>query len=276
MLSFIYSCDEKYFEIFLTSALSVRKKYGTNVNIFLITYKDIDAKYKSILKKIKIQTFLVDGEDMAIFNDWIGVTNNEKSILRFGRFLIPQLSKKFNLEGDIIYLDSDTFVNRKLNTKYFFGNKNNYAFVQDKSGTEYANIAINFWKKLLGTDNAEASNKIELLINNNLYFNSGVLIINDIELYKKLIKKILNSNLKLNDQNMLNIYNEGEIIPVYDPNMNQFLKRGWSIKTRIFHFAGTRARPFIKRDNQSKSWKIAYKYMGWDKYHSIILSELKK
>lgn len=269
MINFVYSCDIKYIDIFIISAYSIKKKYKSNAKIFLITTDKFNAEYYAVLKKLNVEIVEIDNTKFKSFYDWLGVENNKDSLLRFGRFMIPYVSNKFNLTSNIVYLDTDTFLNRKINKKYL-DNSLNFAFVQDKAGSASAIGATGFWKKTL-SDYPKVFIKIKSLIEENVYFNSGVLIINDPIKYNELISKIISSDLKLNDQTMLNYFNFDEIMPVVDFRMNQYLERGWNVNTRIFHFAGANARPFIDRTNQKLSWRIAYIFMGWNRAYKRVL-----
>lgn len=236
-INFIISADSNY--LLETEVLiNTIKNFYPESLIFYFTDKlskefFINKKYNNII--FFTQLFTKNANER--FEDSFGTRRNINSLYRFGRLLFPFAIKKEYYNSTFVYLDSDTFLDGKIDEKYIESNLN-FAFRQDDPSGEASVISREWWvDKLKLKGYPDIAKKIEEIVLDSKYFNSGVLIINDIHSYIKLSNRCIKSKLKLNDQTLLNYFNEGSLNVVVDEKYNSLIDRV-NDKAIIYHYAG--------------------------------------
>lgn len=232
---FIISADSEY--ILETKILieSIRKFYFKE-KIFLFT--DLETKKKLSREKVRNLEFFTElfNEKLANrFNGSLGTSRNIKSLYRFGRLIFPYFVSDEFSNASFIYLDSDTFIDGKIEEHYLISDRN-FAFRQDDPKSKSSENSRKYWYSTLSKFPL-VRRRIVKKVFNNQFFNSGVLFINDLKKYKKLVKKCLKSNLKLNDQTLLNYFNHGCIDVIIDTKYNSLIDRT-NDDAIIYHYAG--------------------------------------
>lgn len=140
--------------------------------------------------------------------------------------------KKLN---NIVYIDADTIMRRKINPNYFNSNKN-LSVVEVKKNNKNFDQVIRYWYKKI--DNSEIKFKIMDSFFSQKYFNAGIIIINDINKLERLLLKALDSKIKLDDQTLLNLFNKNEIKVILDDDINCIIKYVKYNDQSIIHLAG--------------------------------------
>lgn len=233
-IKFIISSDYSYITE-IKILIDTINKYHPDAQVLLFTTEDTKSFLSKLgFKNVKFNTSFITEELYSRFSKSLGMKNNLNSIFRFGRIIfINSIPKDKNCT--YIYLDSDTFLNGSIEEKYL-NSKYNFAFRQDEYNTERYRITLNFWSKVL-KEYPKIFNKVKLKMKSENYFNSGVLIINNLKKYKKLAKKCIKSKYKINDQSLLNYYNKKNFKVVVDCKYNSMLDRHNDIAI-IYHYPG--------------------------------------
>lgn len=290
-INICYAADNMYVMQAGISMLSVLK-HNENVNFYLLcddyTTDNID-KLKKIEKEYKCNIFFINcKKNLKILNDTVLFNDNSKMKNGLITFMYARLFVGSLLPQSIdriIYLDCDTLVNGNLKDLYDRNVNGIFAAVRDVWPVKH-NKLINFKK-------------------DDVYFNSGVLLINLDEWRKKEAENMiinhvrnLNDDYYQRDQDILNIvfkdridtlpleYNMMYITRAYKPKLIQnFSDRPvssyYDIKEieyakkniKIIHFAGEFfGRPwiFMNMYKDSKLWGYYLKNSPWKDYKPIL------
>lgn len=238
---FDYNWSRNYF----TLVSSILKNFDREFQLFVGTDKKSIEKYSTIFKNSNI-----------LYKDTINLNKYFKNV----RTISPRITtaawyrlKIFdffnNLEEyrSVIYLDIDTLISKKIPDKYF-NSALNYAFLEcPNEFSSQKEYFINYWSKKL-KDFEKEKQDILSKIENDKYFNSGVLILNNIEKAKILFNRAINSKIMHDDQTLLNLYNKDHILVIDDHKMNNQVSRFFTSSAVIYHF-----------NAKNKPWNYNYK-----------------
>lgn len=221
--AFTLFSDYNMYENTLITLNSLIYSYkNENIDIYLgIDYKFLitDKLNYDFLQENMIFLKLIDNKELSNFDNHLTLDNITKfSYLRLNMFnLFPQLLSY----EKTIYSDSDVIYTNKIDSNYFFSDKDNYAFseVNNKSVNAYEKKSFKwvskYWQNKLSNDLLLTN--ITDKIKKNTYFNSGLLIINNKSSIIDLFELAMNSKYKFDDQTILNYYNEGHICVLFSP-----------------------------------------------------------
>lgn len=232
-ITFVLFFDSNISENFWTLYSSIIDKYEkSEIDFYLGVDDETCCKYSTIFNNLNINYINCE----SYINEFSDHKSIKHSITTF-TYLRLKLFDFFNLNTEnntIIYLDVDILLSKKIPLKYIDSN-DNFVFTETGKIDKYNKDRIkDYWVDLLEID--EVYNKIESLIDDNKYFNAGVIVINDIDKYKNICLKSMNSNYKYDDQTLLNYYNVDELKVVIDKSMNNQVNSNFSKKSVIHHF----------------------------------------
>lgn len=206
-INFVFFFDELNAEIFKHSYKNLVKVYPRSHHSI---YVGLNLKAYKILKNFLLENEIIYKIINSKFVEDKINPNTNITNFSFQRWHIYDYFPNLSLSGTTIYLDTDFFFIRKIDGKYL--KKKNYAFLDYPLYRKKSLISWKkYWRNLLINVNEEILYKIEKLGDEKNYFNSGFLILNNHKLMQKLFYKCSESNIILNDQNIMNILNEGEI-----------------------------------------------------------------
>ncbi len=224
--------DKQMFISFCMNLFNFRKIYG-NSKVFLLTTKDVIEENRAFFKHNNIITYDISRFKEKFSNyKMINESINWTTLVRLEIYeIIPNLDK----EHHCIFMDSDTLITRKIPNNYFELTEN-IAFIDSPNeDIELRRKIKNFWSEILNT---ELYIKIEKLIDSGNYFNAGIVIINNHDSFKQLLLKSLKSGLLIDDQTLLNSFNENNVLVINDIKMNNQIKHGFEKNAIIYHFSG--------------------------------------
>ncbi len=187
---------------------------------------------------------------------------NRMTYARF--FMIDYFPELTSKDNTIIYLDVDTLILNPIDEKYLHSSSN-YAFIDspEEKDSKYLIDWIYDRTHKFDMDIFEYNKK---LAKNNLYFNAGVLIINDIFKFREICNECLRTGLSIDDQNLLNFHNKGHFITSLDTTMNFIpFKTPFKNDVKIIHFAG-----------EGKPWKEKYISEHYGKNDFEIIKKIYK
>lgn len=174
---------------------------------------------------------------MSIFNE-NKMLGSSISSMTMARLLIPKFVDDSFINSSIIYLDVDTIIRKRIPTEVLNSNLN-YAIIDyNLSNYSRKKDIINFWIYNFNKNHFSNDLKSDIIpkLYNDSYFNAGVLIINNLGLAKELFNKCINSPIKMDDQTLLNYYNDKNFKVINDTNLNFQLRREKTKKyKRIYH-----------------------------------------
>lgn len=242
-INFVLFFDSNFIEPFEKLYKSITKKYfGESYSINVGT----DEQGVKYLKN-KYPDIIVKNSTKIIQKHFKNHEMPSKRITNFtlGKLLIFNIFKDLD---DCVYLDVDTFINKKI-PDWLFILKNNFAISNQSSNREIKDRVKSYWSTVINDESILSG--IIKKIDEDKYFNAGVLFINNKFDYVKLCEKIKNNLFyKGDDQNLLNYFNNDEILVLRDENYN-FQVKNYDLSkfdynnVFIFHFSG-RMKPWNK------------------------------
>lgn len=237
-INFISLFDKGAFEKFKTLQKSLKQNYNIDeYNYFAgvdeITYlneKEYFDKNDVVVKNIDKEMELLFGD----FKSLLDIHNNVTSFA-LARMVITKLFPELSGEA-FIYLDADIMFGGRISEKYL--NNKNFGF------TMHQLKLLENWSPLLDLAKKApdyASHEIIKKIFENKFFNTGVLIVNEVEKYESLMSKMIDPSNVLADDFFINFYNNDEFEAVYDETHN-FLINLENLRESyddvvLFHFA---------------------------------------
>lgn len=242
-IKFTIFIDKNGYKPFLLLLDSITNTYNKNdYSIYLGVDDWIFNEYKknNIFFEDNVIVRKISNLLTTLFNKSLLINN--LSIFSFSKLLIFDIFPELIDENNIVYLDNDTFLNKKIPNRYLNKTKN-FAF-SNNLNTNTINSSHKFWEKQLIKYKFEW-HVISHLLKKRMIFNSGVLIINNTFDYIRLKNRIIEMNSdKLDDQTLLNVWNISEILLIDDFNMNHQYNQGIvNDKIIILHFSG-RVKPW--------------------------------
>lgn len=246
-IAFVTVSDFRLSKEALTIVNSIQSKYSSKeFDFFLVTDAKSIKKYRRVFLNSKI-IFKNISETIKLKKFF-----SKKNLLRhttiftYLRLLIFDIVPELNTKEykSIIYLDIDTFLSKKIPTKYL-NSKENIAFVEQSGTPKELRQRIDWWRAKI--NNEAIFPTILEKLEKNMYFNAGVLIINNKEMFEELTKKIISYKVILDDQTMMNYFNINHFKIVNDNKMNNRVSTDFNKNSYIFHFAGSK-KPWNKKD----------------------------
>lgn len=168
------------------------------------------------------------------------------SKMAYARILMYDLFPELVENEHIVYLDVDTIVSKKIPEIYFDSRDYNFSVIDYDCSSQERSSFINF-DSYLETNLKEFHNIYKKNYENsrmNNYFNSGVIIINNHKKMIDLFNIVKKSSLilSIDDQNLLNYYNEDHIKVLTNIELN-YQPWKWGLegiegKVIISHFNG--------------------------------------
>lgn len=257
---FISFFDKNMISNFLFNSFLIRKFYGADVDIVAGSFYSPSSEEKKIINNLKIDYKVISDFDIKLLEKYKMINNsiNATTILRLYMYdLFPELSKWKNA----VYLDADLIINKKLDEQYF--KLKNFVFRDcPKNNIALKERIIIFWRDTLKSD-IENTEKIIEKINQDNYFNAGVIIINNHQQMKKLLTRAINSKIKFDDQTILNLINSDELVIMDDLKMNNQIKHGFINDSFISHFSGD-WKPWKIFENEESKMSLIHKTNYFD------------
>lgn len=249
--------------IFITHFLSVKDAYNGDFNYYVGTDKKTINQYKSFfldnnIKFVDVESALDNYSNISI--------KSRHTLYTYLRFDIFNIFNELNNQK-VIYIDVDTIVNNKIEAE---NQTDNFAISDRKYNWYIKNKAKKHWKNRIPSS---LFAKIVKLIDKGIYFNAGVLIINNPNKYIELCNIIKSSNIRSDDQTLLNYFNDDHIIVDKNQKNNN---KGISIsrKDSVNHFIG-KWKPWNKLNKMDLVNKFKYSKTNFSKYYNAA-SQLSK
>lgn len=237
-INFISFTDKKQIHNYLTLATSIMKHYNEGeVELFVGVDDFVFKKYEVFFKDNNINVRNINDKLDERWKNFKLKNSSWENITSFamGRLIMFDIFGDLFIDGNYVYLDSDTILTNRLCDEYLLSNKN-YVFKVPFCKMGIQQEAIDFFAN---NDYQEYNDKRAKSINDCRYFNSGVIIINDRNRVQELFERCLNSSFA-DDETLLNTLNNGELVIIDDNRMNFLIDIEKSVieDWRIIHFAG--------------------------------------
>ena len=270
-LNFVYCFDDNYNYQALTSIKSLLDKVTKKANIFII--------HKNIKSFNQISYLISDHENLSNLHGYqfdssklnFPPINTHVSEATFYRLFISQYLPK-SVEF-LVYLDADIICVNDPTSK----------LLETFSQINYENSVVAARVERTREQNNNVFSRLNLRSDN--YFNAGVLIINFNEWVKKDVELNLSKilNLRFNDlaefdQDILNIYFDGQITKFNDSlnyhalgGVNETLYSHIEKNVYFLHYLG-KGKPWSVENfiySTSKFYQKEYKKLGFKKQHLI-------
>lgn len=235
--------------------LSIRKKYGQSVDIIVGTTRNNKRNLDIFFNENNVQIVIINTKILKRYASNQTMNSNKNSRFQFLRIEMFNIVKELFEYEKIIYSDVDIYFHKKISPKYLRDDKN-YVF-RDFYTKKGKVKAYNFWKDKL-VDEGQFRETILKLVNENKYFNSGLIIINNKNLYKEIASKILNSSFNIDDQTIMNYYNDNNFTIINDIRNNYVVKERICLNPRVIHLSSY-SKPILKSRNKNK-WYFEFIY----------------
>lgn len=250
--------DENKVNEFLMFYDSIKRIYDEFYVVAFTPFTET-IKFNEIIDEKSFFHIYVDDKKYKMINKFEKKSSLKHidSIMAFGRLLISKEMIKNELPSHlwvkmnrIIYFDVDILLEKELDPKYLTGD-NNYVFTHTEKNNDEFWESYQKIRKIYHIRRGIKSNwfnHISDMIISSIkyknYFNSGVIIINNLFVFEELTTRIVERNLSIykwfSDQDLLNYFNQGELTIIDDSRMNKvvFIARDYSEDTILYHFSG--------------------------------------
>lgn len=251
-MTVLYTFSPNWFSLFLVSCFSLFSNNSAPLKVYIMTelapfqMKQLINMANKFGEGYEIVVLPIDSK---IFNE----TNNHKLYTKYAlyRLLAPSLIE----EDKILYLDTDTTIQNSLIDLFNLDMKDNLlAAVPDLGNTGETKRKIGF-------------------SNNDLYFNSGILLMNlkrfrELLLDKTMLKMVNNNKYYFPDQDILNIVAKNKIIPlenIYNYSIITKNLTEYSDRIKIIHYVGAKGYKWEERVFLKEVWK------EWEQKYNIFI-----
>lgn len=273
-LNFVSFSDYKISENYIECFLSIKKFYDDNeVRFFHGTDKETIKKYGPLFSELGI--YLVDIEKLMNKYNNFKMSNDTITKTTLARLDMKNIFNLDDFNGPIIYHDIDMIFNGKIKSKYL--KKNNFAVSDNVYLNKKNKRDLQEWwsKKDYFIENPDLKTKLINLMDRREYFNAGLMIINNLDSYSSLINKIQRSKFNVDDQSLLNYYNENNIITIKKSEYNHKINNYKFKHAKVFHFCGG-IKPWSDDSIMTKKAKKALNFCDYESLKKIKENILQK
>ncbi len=234
-VNFVTFFDERYLPLFKMLYKSIESLYLEDEFTFLIGItSSAENEMKSWINEQDINNiqYIIINNELKSFNN-NGLFGNI-TIVTYCRLVMKELFKeKISLTEKYIYLDTDILLKKRIDIPKELSNHN---FAISNTSFTSTKDRVSFWSGIynekLNTNNniSQRKNiektKISILskINKGIFFNAGVIFINNLNKYLELVDEINEDKLGVkrlvDDQTLLNLYNKEHIKVIGDVRFN--------------------------------------------------------
>lgn len=264
-MQFIAITDKKMIENVITNYDLINRLYNDYIYFLLITREAYESNYKELSKREKFNIKIIDDfVDINEYNATLFDHVKRLSLLRLGIFWF--FNGLIENNQPLVYIDADVLTGNIIPNKYL--RENNYAFLDSKSEHEIIDLK-NWISKFIDSDSILQKNL--KLVDENSYFNAGILIMNDHYKMKKLFREartLLEVYPNFDDQNILNYVNSGELQVVDDFAMN------YKVDNKSIHYI-SRKIIFYHFYRSSMPWNNSGKYPDIEIIYKRIINDGK-
>lgn len=254
-MKFLYVCTSSNTDFFLEQ---------TFVSIVTLKLNTPNAFVSLLIDKATEKTLVNDRKKIKDIVDEITVIDLDESLSAQIRSRLLKTSMRHHIQGDFLFIDSDTII--LSNLEEINQNPNDLAGVLDCHTLLHNNPQIQIHSHIKKMKNLCSD---RAFLNNELYFNSGVLLVRDsnenhsfFKMWHELYKKHQKQNNIIQDQPTLALTNfkSGNVIKELDGTWNCQLNYGTHLfrSAKILHFFASVNIPKAMQNMYKKVRQLAF------------------